>query len=143
MAFEILNGITSADIAFRVSGKDLAELFHAGARALTSIMLQNPETIESKTSVTFDCAAENLDMLYFDFLNEFIYYKDSKKLILLPEKIQVIESAGGYSMTCQAKGEKIDRTRHLFNVDIKAITTHNLRVVKKKNRWFATVVVDV
>jgi SHS2 domain-containing protein len=143
MAFEIIESISRADIAFRVSGKDLTELFDAGARALTSIMMQNPETIELKTSVTFDCEAENLDMLYFDFLNEFIYYKDSKKLILLPEKIQIIESAVGYSMTCLAKGEKIDRARYFFYVDIKAITTHNLCVVKKKNRWYATVVVDV
>ena len=135
--------MTSADVAFRACGENLPELFSEGAQALVSIMLQNPEAIKPTTSITFNCAAESIDMLYFDFLHEFIFYKDSGSLILLPQKLQIDEPSDGYRLTCHARGEKIDRKRHLFIVDIKAITMHNLGVVKKKNGWSASVVVDV
>lgn len=143
MAFEIIESISRADVAFRVRGKDLSELFIAGGKALVSIMLQNAEDIRPAMAVGFDCEAADLELLFYDFLQEFIYYKDSEKLLLIPESIEFIESADRCRLTCRAKGEKIDRTRHLFIVDIKAVTMHNLNVVKDNDAWSATAVVDV
>jgi SHS2 domain-containing protein len=143
MPYEIIDDISRADIAYRVHGKDPDELFASGAAALVSIMLQNPETIRPSTVITFNCESPVLDLLYFDFLSEFIFYKDSKKLILLPESVQIKQSNDGYYLACRAHGETIDRKRHIFNVDIKAVTMHNLIVVQRNNEWTAIVVLDV
>jgi SHS2 domain-containing protein len=143
MAYEIIDDMTRADVAFRVRGNDLAELFIAGGRALASIMLQNLEEIRPTISINFDCQAADLELLYYDYLQEFIFYKDSQRLLLLPEKIEFNEHTDSRLLTCQARGEKIDRTRHLFSVDIKAVTMHGLKVVKEKNAWTAMAVVDV
>jgi SHS2 domain-containing protein len=143
MTFEILDGISRADIAFRVRGKNPDELFSAGARALISIMLQNSEAVHPVKSVTFSCEATDLEMLYFDFLSEFIFHKDSSHLILLPERVHIEQSGNRYICTCSARGEKVDRKRHMVAVDIKAITMHRLRVERQYDEWTATVVVDV
>jgi SHS2 domain-containing protein len=143
MSYEIIDSISRADIAYRVRGKDPGELFATGAAALVSIMLKNPEAIRPSSVVTFNCKSSGLDLLYFDFLSEFIYYKDSKKLILLPESVHIKQTNDTYYLACRANGEIIDRTRHIFNVDIKAVTMHNLIVEKSNNEWTATVVVDV
>ena len=143
MSYEIIDSITRADIAFRVRGKDLEKLFATGASALVSIMLQNPEAVLPSTHVAFNCESPELDLLYFDFLSEFIFYKDSKKLILLPERVDIKQSNDGYYLTCRAKGDTIDRNRHYFNVDIKAVTMHNLKVEQTNDEWTATVVLDV
>ena len=143
MSYEIIDTISRADIAFRVRGKDPDELFTTGASALVSIMLQNPEAILPSTNVSFHCESPDLDLLYFDFLSEFIFYKDSKKLILLPERVDIKQSNDGYYLTCRAKGDTIDRNRHYFNVDIKAVTMHNLKVEQTNDEWTATVVLDV
>jgi SHS2 domain-containing protein len=143
MSYEIIDAISRADIAFRVRGKDPEELFAAGASALVSIMLQNPGAILLSTNVSFNCESPELDLLYFDFLSEFIFYKDSKKLILLPERVTIKQSNDGYYLTCRAKGDTIDRNRHNFNVDIKAVTMHNLKVEQRNDEWTATVVLDV
>ncbi|HNW27444.1 MAG TPA: archease [Spirochaetota bacterium] len=143
MVFEILEGISRADIAFRVRGRDPVELFTAGAEALLSIMLKNPETVLKKSSVSFTCEAADLEMLYFDFLSEFIFHKDSDKLLLLPEQLAITRSNGTYRLSCAASGEAIDRSRHLFTVDIKAATMHNLSVTRDDTGFSATIVVDV
>ncbi len=143
MSYEIIDAISRSDIAFRVRGKDPDELFAAGASALAAIMMQNPESIRPLTDVEFDIASSDLDLLYFDFLSEFIYYKDSKKLMLLPETVRIEQSPDGYHLSCRAKGEMIDRKRHSFNVDVKAVTMHHLNVEQKNDEWTATAVLDV
>jgi protein archease len=143
MAFEIIESLSRADVAFRVRGKDLEGLFIAGARALVSIMLQNIEEVRPAIARVFDCEAADLDLLFYDFLQEFIYYKDTEKLILLPDSVEFIESPERCRLSCKARGERIDRGRHHFTVDIKAVTMHNLKVVKDNDTWTATAVVDV
>jgi len=143
MPYEIIDAISRSDIAFRVRGKNPDELFAAGASALASIMMQNPEAIRPSTDVEFEFESPDLDLLYFDFLSEFIYYKDAKKLMLLPETVSIKQSKGGYHLACRAKGETIDRKRHSFNVDVKAVTMHSLNVEQKNDEWTATAVLDV
>jgi SHS2 domain-containing protein len=143
MAFEILDGISRADIAFRVRGRHLVELFTTGAEALIAIMVKNPGAVLKNNIVTFTCEAADLELLYFDFLSEFIYYKDSDKLLLLPERLEINQSDDRYQLSCTASGETIDRSRHLFSVDIKAITMHNLSVKRDDSGFSATIVVDV
>jgi SHS2 domain-containing protein len=143
MSYEIIDTISRADIAFRVRAKDPEKLFAAGASALLSIMLQNPEAILPSKHITFNCESPELDLLYFDFLTELIFYKDSKKILLLPERVDIKQSNNRYYLACRAKGDAIDRNRHNFNVDIKAVTMHHLKVEQKNDEWTATAVLDV
>ncbi len=143
MAFEILDGISRADIAFRVRGKDPVELFKTGAEALIAIMINKPEAVLKKTAVAITCEAADLELLYFDFLSEFIFYKDADKLLLLPDHLEINHTNDGYRLSCTAYGETIDRSRHFFSVDIKAPTMHNLSVTHDDSGYTATIVVDV
>jgi SHS2 domain-containing protein len=143
MPFEIIDGVSSADIAFRVRADNLPELFIVGARALVAIMLDDPATVREKSVVTFTCESPELDLLYFDFLHEFIFQKDAGRLILLPRSVVIDDARGGYRLSCEASGETIERERHRFIVDIKAVTLHGLSVTRHGGTWTATAVVDV
>ena len=143
MAFEIIENISRADIAFRVRGRDLEDLFIAGSSALLAIMIKNLESIEKISEIHFNCEADDIELLYYDFLSEFIYYKDAEKLLLLPERLVIHVSPKGYRLSCIARGETIDRIRHLFSVDIKAVTMHNLHITQDGSGYTATIVVDV
>lgn len=143
MAYEIIDGISRADIAFRVHGNSVEEVFLFGGAALLSIMLQNPEELRTDRLIHFSCEAPDLELLYVDFLQEFIFYKDSEALLLKPQSIEIKQLTDGFILTCAASGETINRSKHQFSADIKAITMHNLSVVNDHNLWTATVVVDV
>jgi len=143
MAYELLDNISRADIAYRVRGSNLVDLFINGGRALVSIMLEDPESVRPTESVNFNTASPDPDLLYYDYLSEFIFYKDTHKLILMPATVEIFHTDQGYALSCKATGEKIDRARHVFIADIKAITMHNLAVAFVDDEWHATVVVDV
>lgn len=143
MEYELLDGISRADIAFRVRGKTIEELFFAGTRSLLAIMLQNMGTVVPSVDISFTCQAREIDLLYFDFLSELIYYKDSEKLLLLPQRIEITSSTEGYALACILSGDRIDRKRHVFTIDIKAVTLHNLVVENDDDGWSATAVLDV
>ena len=77
----------------------LEGLFSAGARALLAIMLQNPESVRPSITIEFSCEADELDLLYFDFLSEIIYYKDTDKLLLVPDRLVITSSPGTIGCT--------------------------------------------
>lgn len=143
MEYEIIEDISRADIAFRVRGKTVEELFSAGARSLFAIMIQDKETIRPSVNVSFSCESREIDLLYFEFLSELVYYKDSEKLLLLPDRIAITSSPEGYRLDCELRGDRIDRNRHVFTIDIKAVTLHNLLVEKDDGGWSAIAVLDV
>ncbi len=143
MSYEIIDNITMADIAFRITGADLNELFTSAAHAVMSVMTENWESISPDVKKTVKLEGDSLDLLFFNFLQEIIFFKDSESLFLLPGKIIIEEGKNKYRCTAELQGEAIDSTKHDLGVDIKAITMHNFELKKEKDRWTATVVLDV
>ncbi len=143
MGFELLEGITSADYAYRCREADLDGLFRESALAMTALLLENPAAVEKREERGLHLENPAADMLLYNYLGEFIYYKDSENLLLLPGAVKVWEEAGLFRLDAVLVGERIDPSRHLFHVDIKAVTLHGLEVVKEGDLWRATVVLDV
>jgi SHS2 domain-containing protein len=142
----MINDITRADIAFRAYGSDLGELFKSAADALLAIMVENPEEIGGDTQKNIKLDNGNIEMLLYNFLQEFLFFKDSESLLLKAGQISQIsieEKNGSYRLECITEGEKIDRKKHRFNVDIKAVTLHKFSVTRDDSGWSAIVVLDV
>ncbi len=141
--FELIDGITMADMAFRATGESIEELFHAAAAAMMSVMLENPASIDKIRCMDFTISNRELDLLLFQFLQEFIYYKDADSMLLYPDEIHIGSSSDGFTLKCVACGEMFDRGKHRINTDVKAVTLHGLNVAEENHRWTATVVLDV
>jgi SHS2 domain-containing protein len=75
MSYEFLEDIAIADIAFRAWGENLEEVFKAASDATVNAMIDNLDAIELKETRTFSLENDALDLLLFNFLQEFIYYK--------------------------------------------------------------------
>lgn len=143
MNYEIIENITSADIAVRVKARSLELLFQFGAEALMSEMVENINTITPSASVSGFLDGEDIALVYFDFLNEFLFYKDAENLLLLPFDIRIINENGLYSCSYILKGEKINTDVHNFRTDIKAVTLHNLNIYRDDEFFVAETVFDV
>ena len=124
MKYEILDDITMADIAFCVYGDSPEELFFSAARVLAMQMVENIDSISFKESRTFNLKEPSLEMLYLNFLDEFLFLKDSESLLLLPVEIN-IHTHEEFQLTCTARGEEIDNNKHNMITDVKAITMHH------------------
>ena len=143
MDYEIIEEITHADIAVRVKGTSLDELFVKSGRALISEMVENTGVISPFINKEGIITGDNIELIYFEFLNEILFYKDAECLLLLPEFVKISDVTGNINCNYKLCGEKIIREKHVFRVDVKAVTMHGLRIFKEKDLFVAETVFDV
>ena len=143
MPYRFLEDIAIADVAFEAWGETREEMFTAAADALMNVMVADLETIRPVEEVEFRLENRALDMLLFDFLNEVIFYKDARLLLLRAEALSIIPSKNRFTLKAVARGERLDPARHPLIVDVKAVTLHRFLVEETKDGWRSVVVLDI
>ncbi|MDD2309714.1 MAG: archease [Desulfuromonadaceae bacterium] len=143
MAFRFLEDIATADVAFEAFGGTREELFISAAAALLRTMAAAPERVERRQELTIRLENQELDLLLWSFLQELIFYKDARRLLLHADTVRIEEREGGFSLESTLSGEQLSTDRHRLLVDVKAVTLHRLQVVYKDTIWKAVVVLDV
>lgn len=143
MDYEIMHNITRADLAIRVKGESPEEVFIRAGKALISEMVDDISLIAPAIKIDGEFRATEIDMLYAEFLNEILFYKDSRSLLLLPINVSITSESETYLCRYTMAGETINRDRHKFKVDIKAVTLHGLRLAREGDIYVAETVFDV
>jgi SHS2 domain-containing protein len=143
MPYEFLEDVTLADIAFRAWGNDLEETFIAAAHAVMNAMVEDLDAIQPRQERRFSVEHEALDMLLFNFLQEFIYYKDAEQLLLRIQQLRIDETNRPYTLQATAVGEPLDSDRHRMRVDVKAVTLHRFSLAQSDHGWEAAVILDI
>jgi SHS2 domain-containing protein len=138
-----LEEIGTADIAFEATGRDLPELFTAAADATINVMIDNLDAIESRETRKVELSNDNVEMLLFDFLQELIYFKDARRLLLRARETQIDQKGEAYFLKAKVAGERLDDTRHRQRADVKAVTLHGFSVEKHEGSWKARVLLDI
>ena len=140
MPYRYLGEIATADVAFEATGNSLEEAFAAAAEATLNVMIEEPERIERRESIDVELENDDLEMLLFDFLNELVYYKDSKKLLLRVDEVKIED---GGKLRAKLSGEMIDPMKHPLGADVKAVTLHRFSLLRSGDGWTATAVLDI
>ena len=143
MPYKFLENVGTADIAFEATGRDLPELFTAAADATMNVMIDNLDAIESRETQQIELSNDNIEMLLFDFLQELIYFKDAKRLLLRARDTQIDQKGEAYFLKAKVVGERLDDTRHQQRADVKAVTLHGFSVEKHGDSWKARVLLDI
>ncbi len=140
--FRFLSNIALADIAFVARGDSLPSLFETAARALTEVMVDR-KTVVGRVRRRLQVSSQSVDRLLYDFLTELIVIKDVDSLLFKDFKV-TIAAGKTPKLTCEMRGEEIDRERHVLRNDVKAVTMHMFAVKKIDGGWWeATVVLDI
>jgi SHS2 domain-containing protein len=138
---EILEAVAVADCAMEVEGDDLDDLFATAAAAVAELMVDPatvPLTVERSVSLT----APELDLLFYDWLSELIYLKDSEQLVFPVASVRV-QSGAPCLLTARLSGGAIDREHTGLRADPKAVTFHQFTVEPSARGWRARVVIDI
>jgi SHS2 domain-containing protein len=145
MSFEYRGDIAHADIAFDAWGSSLEDLFREAAQATLQVMVEDLTAVLPVVTLEVSLVQDGEEMLLFDFLNELIFYKDARRLILLPARLEIEKLADGkgYALQGTLQGEEIEAGRHRVNTDVKAVTMLRFSVTQVADGWRATVVLDV
>jgi SHS2 domain-containing protein len=144
MPYRFREDISGGDAAFEATGRTVEELFISAADAAMNVMVEKLETIRPDQEIEFEVAHSELDMLLFRFLNELIFLKDSRQLLIRVEKVSFEKRENIFILKARGYGQAVDPLKHPLNVDVKAVTLHRLSVKEIAGEgWTATVVLDV
>lgn len=143
MPFHFLEEIATADVAFEAWGGTREELFISSAAALLGTMTAAPEQVVRQQELTIRLEHEELDLLLWSFLQELIFYKDARRMLLHADRVRIEEREGTFRLEALVSGERIDAGRHRLLVDVKAVTLHRFQLLFDDALWKAVVVLDV
>jgi SHS2 domain-containing protein len=143
MPYRYLEDIAIADVAFEAWGGTPEELFIAAADALTNVMVEEVAAIRRVEELQVRLEENDLEFLLFNFLNELIFFKDARRLLLRVSSLAIERQGNLLTLRASLYGEEADRTRHALNVDVKAVTFHRFRIEQTGEGWQATVVLDI
>ncbi|MDD9936249.1 MAG: archease [Myxococcales bacterium] len=128
-----------ADMGVRGIAPSLAAAFEQAALGLTAVVT-DPSVIESHERVQLRCAADDTELLLYDWLNAIIYEMATRKLLFARFSVEVQDG----ELRATALGEPVDAARHQPAVEIKGATMTELAVRQRDDgSWLAQCVVDV
>lgn len=135
--YEILEH--TADIGFRAWGATPAELFRNAARAMMAIAV-DAATLSGGEEKEVRVTGDGYPDLMVNWLSEVLYFFDSDEFAGRDFRVDGID---GNHLRATLIGEPRDTQRHTWELIIKAITYHQLKVEEVHGRWEAEVFLDI
>ena len=134
-SYEILEH--TADMALKVRGDTMDDLFLASARGLARL-LSPSEDIGDSEEHSFE------ERLLVEFLSEFVFLHETRGILFSRFDVAVSgpEADGLHRVRARAWGEPFDPERHQLDSPVKAVTQHMLAVDRIGEGWEATIVMD-
>ena len=129
----------TADLAWRLWGQDLPELFENAGRAL-SATLTDRRYLRRRATRTVHLTASDRESLLVDWLNHLLYLFDIDGFLGRDFQVESLTSGG---LKARVTGETFDPARHPSLTGVKAATFHQLSIVPVQDGWEATVVLDL
>jgi len=129
----------TADVAWRIWGATLADLFAHAAQALMATMTDR-RSLRRVISRQVVLEAPDQEALLVEWLNRLLYLFDTEGF--LGKDFQVVHLTPN-SLEAVVWGEPFYPVRHPQNSAVKAATYHQLAINRTPDGWEATVVLDL
>lgn len=123
-----------SELKIRAQGEDLPELFINSASGMM-VYIYGDLPSETDRIDKIEISSQNLETLLVDWLSEILRLSDTNKRAYI--HFRIIE------LTSDKIRAEIASAKVIAQNDIKAVTYHELAIIKKKDCWEATVVYDV
>jgi SHS2 domain-containing protein len=141
--YQYRDDIALADVAFDAWGTTVEEAFIAAADATMNVMVDDLNTIGRSLEVPIELEHDQLDLLLFSFLNELIFLKDARQLLLRVESLSIKRENSTSILKGVLFGEGLDPQKHPLGVDVKAVTLHRFSLRQTDAGWEALVILDI
>jgi SHS2 domain-containing protein len=129
----------TADIAYRIFGDSLAEIYVNAAHALVATMTDR-RLLRIRETRDIEVEAPDREALLVNWLNYLLYLYDVDGF--WGRDFDILELDDN-SLKARARGEKYDPERHAGKTAVKAATYHYLEITPRDHGWQATVIFDL
>jgi len=131
----------TADVGAVVRGATLGRLFENAGCALSDLMCDR-RTVRPRRRVRIAVAGEGIEDLLVRWLSEILFLHDSAGWLFCRFRVDKVDRQGRVARGV-AWGEPVDRTRHALRSEVKAVTYHQIRLVRGRSAWRVRVVFDI
>lgn len=128
----------TADVGILATAPTLEGLFEVAALALTEL-ITSVDSLSHRVEHQVRLQEDEIETLLVSWLQEILYVLDTKGLIFGRFQVNLRD----LSLEATAWGEPFDPEVHTIKTEIKAVTYHQLEVVKGEEGWQAQVIVDL
>lgn len=129
----------TADVAYRIRGDSLAELYVNAAEALVATIIDR-RCLRPRETKEIAVAAPDREALLVTWLNHLLYLYDVEGFLGRNFEILELEDE---RLTALTRGERFDPDRHVGKTAVKAATYHHLEITQRDHGWQATVILDL
>ncbi len=128
---------TTADAGVKVEADSLFEIFSDSALGMFFLMTEKKE-INQEIKREVEITSHDLDFLLFQWLSELLYVSETEKIIF--GKFEIMELKDNF-LKARCWGEKVSpgSIKRL----IKAVTLHNLKILRHNNKWKVEIIFDL
>lgn len=129
----------TADVAYRIRGDSLAEIYINAAKALMATITDR-RRLRRRETRDIGVEAPDREALLVTWLNHLLYLYDVDGF--LGRDFDILELKDE-SLTARTRGETFDPERHVGKNAVKAATYHHLEITPRNHGWQATVILDL
>lgn len=129
----------TADIGIDVFGTTLYELFSNAAFAMFDI-ITDISRVEGKNEYKVKVCGIDREQLLVNWLSELLYLHEVKNLLFKDFTVTGIHET---QLNASLRGEAFIEKKHVIKTEIKAVTYHNLSIIKENRQWRARVIFDL
>lgn len=131
----------TGDVAVRVCGESLEELFHHAAMALVHTMVDPAGLDGPEFERRCDTDESDLEMALNVWLTIFLSAGMGEGLFPHRIRVEAVEPPGRVRAVFWSR--RFDAARHRLKTELKAVTFHGLAVTPTQGGWQSTVVFDI
>ena len=126
----------TADKALLIFGSSLQELLINAARGMTSLMMPDVSKVSTEVEKFIDLETIDAESLLVEWLSELAFWAETEMLVFTQFDIQKLTDTHLQASIHGGKVSKLEK-------HIKAVTYHNLKILKTSQGLEATIVFDV
>lgn len=131
----------TADVGAVVRGATLPRLFENAAAAMSDLICDR-RTVRPRRVRRIEVQGSGLEDLLVRFLTEILVLHETEGLVFASFRVARVDRER-LRARGTARGEPIDRDRHRLRHELKAVTYHQLRVVRGRSAWRVRIVFDI
>ena len=132
----------TADIGLAVRGRTLGRLFENAGTALCELVAGAPAQVRPRRRVRIAVRGSAVDDLLVRWLQELLFLQQTRGWRFRGCAVDRLERRG-VTLRGSATGEPFDPLIHPRGREIKAVTYHNLRLVRRAGEWSVRIILDV
>jgi SHS2 domain-containing protein len=129
----------TADLGLRATAPTHDALFAEMGACLLSAMVEEPASVRAERFCELALDGADREFLLFDWLKSLLLLFETDRELFATFDVRVTDTG----LTARLGGEGYDPARHVLAHEVKAITYHELKVVRDGDGWLAEAIVDI